>query len=101
MGSSEGVNIQYQADVYEVNNYIILHAASHCTRTVCSLFRSHDIPSKFSAIASRLCDKSTHPNFFFNLYVCCIIPSSLFTTIFFKVKNQCIYKSRERHFVVS
>ena len=30
---NEGVNIQYQADMKEVNNDIILHAASHCTRT--------------------------------------------------------------------
>ena len=44
---------------------------------------------------------STHSQLSKNVYVYCIIPSSLFTTIFLNRQKQCIYRSRAHHFVVS
>ena len=43
---------------------------------------------------------STHPKFSKNVYVYCIIPSSLFTTIVF-LNRQKQYRSRACHFVAS
>ena len=44
---------------------------------------------------------STHPKLSKNVYVSCIIPSSLFTTIVLNGQKQCVYRSRDHHFVVS
>jgi len=44
---------------------------------------------------------STQPKLSKNVYVCCIIPRSLFTTIVLNGQKQCVYRSREHHFVVS
>ena len=44
---------------------------------------------------------STHSKLSKNVYVYCIIPSSLFTTIFLNGQKQCVYRSRACHFVAS
>ena len=45
---------------------------------------------------------STHPKLSKNVYVYYIIPSSLFTMIFFlNRQKQCVYRSQMRHFVAS
>ena len=44
---------------------------------------------------------STHPRLSKNVYVYDVIPSSLFTTFFLNRPQQCMYRSRECHFVVS
>ena len=52
---------------------------------------------------------STHPKLSKNVYVYCIIPSSLFTTFFSSLfflfflngQKQCVYRSREPDFVAS
>ena len=44
---------------------------------------------------------STHPKLSKNVYVYCIIPGGLFTTICFKQAKQCVYRSQECHFVAS